>query len=93
VHVSAATIGELTIKAMLGNLSIPDDFEERLWTFRFEPLPVAPRHTDGLRSFPELVRYDPFDRPLLSQATVEELDLLTGDRVHLELPFVVDAIH
>lgn len=93
VHVSAASIWELTIKSMLGKLSIPDDFEQRLWTFGFEPLAVDTRHADGLRSLPEFARHDPFDRLLLSQAKVEELELLTVDRVllDLDLPFVVDA--
>lgn len=93
VHVSSATIWELTIKSMIGKIDLPDDFEEQLWSFGFEPLSVTPAHAAGIRSFPELVRHDPFDRVLLSQSRLENLDLVTADRVlvALELPHVIDA--
>ena len=93
VYVSAATMLEIAIKSMLGKLDVPDDFEQRIWTYGFAPLAIEPRHADGLRSSPDLARHDPFDRILLSQASIERLDLFTVDRVllGLDLPFVVDA--
>ena len=93
-YVSAATIWELTIKAMRGKLQMPEDFERRLERRGYESLWVTGQHAAGLRRFPELVRHDPFDRLLVSQADAEGLQLLTADRVllGLGLDFVVDAL-
>jgi PIN domain nuclease of toxin-antitoxin system len=92
-HVSAATVWELTIKAMLGKLSIPDKFGVRLAEQGLALLNVTAEHAEGLREFPELARYDPFDRLLVSQASQAGLRLLTADRVLLGLgrDFIVDA--
>ena len=56
-------------------------------------LAVSVEHAEGLRGFPELVRHDPFDRLIVSQAAAEGLTLFTADRVLLALgkDFVVDA--
>jgi len=93
VHVSSATVLELTIKSMIGRLHLADDFESELWQIGFEPLSITPAHAAGLRAFPELERHDPFDRMLLSQARLEQFDLVTADSVLLDLglPFVIDA--
>lgn len=93
VHVSAATVLELTIKSMIDRLELPHDFEIQLWETGFEPLPITPAHAAGLREFPQLARHDPFDRVLLSQALLEKIDFFTVDSVLLSLglPFVVDA--
>lgn len=93
VQVSAATVWELTIKSMTGELKLSDTFEKRLWELGFEPLAITPRHADGIRTFPDLAKHDPFDRVLLSQSRLEGIDLLTADRVlvDLGLDHVVDA--
>ncbi|MET9485601.1 type II toxin-antitoxin system VapC family toxin [Nocardia sp. NPDC006630] len=93
VYVSAATIWELTIKAMLGKLKIPADFTELIGTQGLAVLDVTGEHAEGIREFPELVRHDPFDRLIIAQAQVEMLRLLTADRVLLGLnrSFVVDS--
>lgn len=93
VHVSAATVWELTIKAMLGEISIPEGFSERVAQQGFQLLSVAAADAEGIRDYPELVRHDPFDRVLISQADRAGLRLLTADQVLLDLkrPFVVDA--
>ena len=62
VHVSAATVWELTIKTMLGKLSVPADFSKRLMTQGLVLLSVTAEHAEAIRDFPELVRHDPFDR-------------------------------
>lgn len=56
-------------------------------------LPVSAADAEGIRDFPELVRHDPFDRLIVSQAGLAGLQLLTGDRVLLALgrDFIVDA--
>jgi PIN domain nuclease of toxin-antitoxin system len=93
VHVSAATVWELTIKAMLGKISVPEHLHELLVGQGLELMPITAEHAAGIRAFPELVRHDPFDRLIASQANIEGMRLLTADRVLLGLDrsFVVDA--
>jgi len=93
VHVSAATVWELTIKSMLGKLTVPAELSRRLTEQGLLLLSVTAEHAEGIRAFPELARHDPFDRLLVSQASQAGLQLLTADRVLLALgrPFIVDA--
>jgi PIN domain nuclease of toxin-antitoxin system len=93
VHVSVATVWELTIKSMLGKLKIPVDFAAQVAAQGFELLDVSADHAEGLRDFPELSRHDPFDRLIISQASAHRLTLLTADGVLLGLgrDFVVDS--
>ncbi len=90
---SAATVWELTIKAMLGKLSVPADLSVRLVDQGFVPLSVTAEHAEGIRDFPELTRHDPFDRLLVAQADRASLHLVTADHVLLKLErdFIVDA--
>lgn len=93
VHVSAATVWELTIKAMLGELSVPDKLATRLAEQGLALLSVTADHAEGIRESPELTRHDPFDRILIAQARQDGLRLLTSDRVLLGLgrDFIIDA--
>ena len=93
VHVSAATIWELTIKAMLGKLSVPDKLADRLAEQGLALLNITAEQAEGIRDFPELTRHDPFDRLLVAQASHDGLRLLTSDRVLIALArdFILDA--
>jgi PIN domain nuclease of toxin-antitoxin system len=93
VHVSAATVWELTIKTMLGKLSVPADLSKKLTSQGLVLLSITADHAEALRDFPELARHDPFDRLLVAQASRTGLRLLTADRVLLDLgrPFILDA--
>lgn len=93
VHVSAATVWELTIKSMLKKLDLPDDFDQLLEAQGLVALHVKGNHARALVKYPELVRHDPFDRLLVAQATVEGLRLLTADAVLLATgyKFIIDA--
>lgn len=93
VHVSAATVWELTIKAMLGKLSVPEKLATRLVDQGLVLLNITPEHAEGIRDFPELARHDPFDRLLVAQASQAGLGLLTADQVLLGLDcdFILDA--
>jgi len=93
VHVSAATVWELTIKSMLGKLSVPADLSARLTAQGLELLSVTAEHAEAIRGFPELTRHDPFDRLLVAQACCAGLRLLTADHVLLKLgrDFILDA--
>jgi PIN domain nuclease of toxin-antitoxin system len=93
VHVSAATVWELTIKSMLGKLSIPADLSQRLSAQGLALLSITAEHAEAIRDFPELVRHDPFDRLLVAQAARAGLQLLTADQILLSLgrDFIIDA--
>lgn len=93
VHVSTASIWELTIKSMLGKLEVPVGLPAVLDEQGFAVLDVTAAHAEGLRDFPELTRHDPFDRLIVAQAHLDGLRLLTADRVllGLERDFVFDA--
>jgi hypothetical protein len=79
------TVWELTIKTMLGKLSVPADFSKRLSTQGLIPLSITAEHAEAIRDFPELVRHDPFDRLLVAQAACAGLRLLTADQILLGL--------
>jgi PIN domain nuclease of toxin-antitoxin system len=93
VHVSAATVWELTIKTMLGKLTVPNDLGKRLPEQGLELLSVTAEHAEAIREFPELIRHDPFDRLIVAQASCAGLRLLTADHVLLDLrrDFILDA--
>ena len=93
VHVSAATVWELTIKSMLGKLTVPADLSKRLPEQGLELLSVTAEHAEAIRDFPELIRHDPFDRLIVAQASCTGLRLLTADHVLLDLrrDFILDA--
>ena len=93
VHVSAAAVWELTIKTMLGKLTMPADLTTRLPEQGLELLSVTAEHAEAIREFPELIRHDPFDRLIVAQASRAGLQLLTADHVLLDLhrDFIIDA--
>lgn len=93
VYVSAISIVELQIKTMNGKLDAPSDTVKMVQAAGNTLLPLSGRAGDALRNFPQLKRHDPFDRMLLAQASIENLQLLTADDTLLELglPFVADA--
>jgi PIN domain nuclease of toxin-antitoxin system len=94
VHVSAASVWELSIKNAAGTLDLPEDFVAELAAQGLALLPVTPEQAEGVRTLPDaLRRHDPFDRLLVAQARALGLTFLTADRVllDLDLPFVVDA--
>lgn len=93
VHVSAATVWELTIKSTLGKLSIPANLPGRLTDQGLALLDITADDAAGIRAFPELLRHDPFDRLIVAQASRASLHLLTADRVLLALGrgFIADA--
>ncbi len=93
VHVSAATVWELTIKAMLGKLAVPASLSAAVTGQGLQLLNITAEHAEGIRDHPELTRHDPFDRLLVAQAEQAGLRLLTADRVLLELQrdFILDA--
>ena len=81
VHVSSASVWEAAIKAALGRLEIElDDLEDAIVQNGFRPLPVGFRHAITAGRLPSVHR-DPFDRMLVAQASVEELRVVSHDRI------------
>lgn len=93
VHASAATVWELTIKAMLGKLVVPDDLARILPGQGMVPLDVTAEDAQAIRAYPDLARHDPFDRLLVAQAERGNLTFLTADAglLGLEREFIRDA--
>jgi len=81
VLVSSASAWEVSIKAALARLEIElDDLESAIEKNGFRPLPIGLRHGLTAGRLPNIHR-DPFDRMLVAQASVEELRLVSHDRV------------
>ena len=84
LFLSAASAWEIAIKHGLKKVVLPGSPEELVpeWMERtaVTPLPVLHRHALRVASLPRHHR-DPFDRLLVAQAQIEELPLLTADRV------------
>ena len=81
VLVSSASVWEVAIKAAVGRLEVElDDLEDAIVRNGFRPLPIGFRHAVTVGRLPAVHR-DPFDRMLVAQASVEELRLVSHDRV------------
>ena len=79
VHVSAATVWELSIKASLGKLDLDGaDLAEEIEENDFLELPITARHSAAAASLPRH-HEDPFDRMLIAQARIEGLTVVTRD--------------
>jgi PIN domain nuclease of toxin-antitoxin system len=79
VHVSAASIWELAIKAALGKLDLQGaDLVEEIAENDFVELPMTARHSSLAANLPRH-HQDPFDRMLIAQAQVEGLTVVTRD--------------
>jgi PIN domain nuclease of toxin-antitoxin system len=81
VLVSSASIWEVSIKAALGRLDVElDDLEDAIARNGLRSLPIGFRHAITAGRLPTVHR-DPFDRMLVAQASVEELRLVSHDRL------------
>jgi len=79
VHVSAATVWELSIKAALGKLDLDGaDLVEEIGENGFVELPMTARHSLAAATLPRH-HDDPFDRMLIAQARIEGLTIVTRD--------------
>jgi PIN domain nuclease of toxin-antitoxin system len=81
VLVSSASAWEISIKAALERLEIElDDLEHGFAQAGFRALPIGMRHALTAGRLPK-VHQDPFDRMLVAQAIIEELRVVSHDRV------------
>jgi len=82
LFVSPATLWEISIKAALGKLTLPQPFEE-LFPARLEEsniliLPILVYHLHVQRRLAHH-HHDPFDRLVIAQALAEDLILISCD--------------
>jgi PIN domain nuclease of toxin-antitoxin system len=82
LFLSAASGWEITIKARLGRLRLPDNPErfiiEQLSLNAMTSLPIQLSHALHVYALPTYHR-DPFDRILVAQSQLEKLPILTAD--------------
>jgi PIN domain nuclease of toxin-antitoxin system len=79
VHVSAATVWELSIKTALGKLDLDGAYlVEEIEENGFVELPMTARHSLAAATLPRH-HDDPFDRMLIAQARIEGLTIITRD--------------
>jgi PIN domain nuclease of toxin-antitoxin system len=79
LFVSHVSLWEIAIKTGLGKLRLPDDLDSQIEQLGLVELPLSRAHITAYRELPLLHR-DPFDRMLVTQAKLEDLILVTGDK-------------
>jgi len=92
VSIVSASSGRLSsrypIKILGGPLRLPEppaNFDGLIRDARFEALPVEQRYVAVLQELPE-IHDNSFDRMLVAQALVDDLDLVSGDERIPPLP-------
>ncbi len=81
VLVSSVSLWEIAIKAALGRIEVElDDLEAAISRNGFRSLSIGFRHALTAGRLPAIHR-DPFDRMLIAQAGVDELRVVSHDRV------------
>jgi len=75
---SAASAWEISIKAALGKLDVPDDWPDAARADGFGELSIHVEHA-RLAGRLDWNHRDPFDRMLVAQALTEGVTLITGD--------------
>lgn len=82
VWFSPASVWELELKRAQGKLDFPDSWLDAAERSRFAELPIRNSHAIAAGRLPWHHR-DPFDRMLIGQALVEDLCVVTRDRLAL----------
>ena len=90
IIVSVVSVWEIAIKKALGKLEAPDNLKKMIADAEFELIPIDYEHAWQVKDLPPHHR-DPFDRLLVSQATTENLTLVTRDS-YLEVYYNVPIL-
>ena len=83
VYVSSASIWEIAIKKSIGKLKTKENIADHVNLNDFEPLPITLDHTSAVETLAHH-HQDPFDRMLIAQAIIENLQIITHDQ-HFQL--------
>lgn len=82
LFVSTASLLEITTKAASGRLVFDDEMLADLKAF-VTWLPLSDAHALRVQTLP-MLHGDPFDKIIVAQAMIEDLTLVTGDRLLAE---------
>jgi PIN domain nuclease of toxin-antitoxin system len=89
LFLSAVTSCEITIKSTAGKLKLPEApgtyVPRRMADQGLRPLPISHQHALAVFGLPDHHR-DPFDRLLIAQANLEDMILITADRMVEKYP-------
>jgi PIN domain nuclease of toxin-antitoxin system len=89
IFLSAASSLEIAIKSAAGKLQLPEPpgsyVPRRMAVQGLRPLPVSHQHALAVFALPPHHR-DPFDRLLIAQANLEDMILITADRMFQRYP-------
>lgn len=89
LYLSVASVWELQIKHALGKLIMRQPLkvilDEQQQSNSMEILPIKLTHQWRLADLPR-IHNDPFDRLLIAQAVVEDMRLISADRVFSDYP-------
>ncbi len=84
VYLSVVSVWEMQIKHQIGklalNMPLKEIIEEQCESNNLQILPLILKHIFGLQNLP-LHHKDPFDRLLLVQSQIENLYLISSDRI------------
>ena len=92
VYLSAVTSWELSIKMRLGKLNFPGPPSQVVPSFMAKQglLSLAVTHLHAVKVYDLPPHHsDPFDRILIAQAMVEEMTVITSDRIFEKYPIDV----
>lgn len=81
IFISIVSLWEIAIKQSIGKLEISESIETIAQICKEEDfylLSIVPSHLDCLKQLPQ-IHGDPFDRLIISQATMEGLTIVTKD--------------
>lgn len=80
-EISAVSVSEMAIKWAIGKLGISrSEVEEGVADLQLRVLPYNAMHAFRMFALP-MHHADPFDRQIIAQAMVEEIPVVTADRV------------
>lgn len=87
IFLSDVSVWEVSIKYGRGRLLLPDIpevfFPDRVRRTGYHHLPIDIRHVAKVHSLPN-IHGDPFDRLLITQAKVEDMTIVSDDRIFSE---------
>ena len=92
VFVCVATVGELACLSARKRISLPAHwkvwFRDRASTQGWNVMPLTLEIMEEAYSLPEPIHRDPVDRVLIAVARLEQMTLVTTDRLILDYPHV-----
>ena len=80
IVVSVVNLWEIAIKLRRGHLTAPENLPQIIADMGHQILDIGVSHAWHVRTLPP-IHGDPFDRMLVAQAQIEDIPLITHDRI------------